>query len=229
MSPGTNGRGARCASLCALAVAVAAPAVAGGAPRPIPSRLVDGSSPPAVPAALRSLGGRLVMTRVRIGAVKEERGLVSTCPTPQSVGGSEPFAERIGANGRDVTFLLSSREVAACDRDPRARSLYGPWCGRAGWTVYGGRVSDPRLTVCTRRDGAAIAAFGWIDPIRGSRWIVVDQPGFREVYPVVGELPVRVETVAGIDAVRGAVFRTTQYDARGRLLAARKVAAVIAS
>jgi len=95
--------------------------------------------------------------------------------------------------------------------------------------VYGGRVSDPRLTVCTRPNGTPVVAFGWVNPVRHARWIVVDQPGFREVYPVAGRLPVRVATVSGIDTARGTVFRTTQYGARGVVLARRKVVAVIAS
>jgi hypothetical protein len=72
-------------------------------------------------------------------------------------------------------------------------------------------------------------AFGWINPVRHARWIVVDQPGFGEVYPVLGSLPVRVATVTGIETPRGTVFRTTQYDARGVVLAKRTVIAVIAS
>jgi len=203
--------------------------LAGASRSAIPRRLIDGSRPAPVPRALRAHGGTFVMTKLRVEKVKDARGLVSTCPSAARHASSRPLAERIGANGRDITFLLSSREIAGCDRSPRARALYGPWCGRAGWTVYGGRVSDPRLTVCARSNGTPVVAFGWINPVRHARWIVVDQPGFREVYPVAGRLPVRVATVSGIETARGTVFRTTQYDARGGVLAKRTVIAVIAS
>jgi hypothetical protein len=83
--------------------------------------------------------------------------------------------------------------------------------------------------VCYDRRKRSVIAFGWINPVRHARWIVVDQPGYREVYPVAAGLPVRVSTVSGLDRVGGATFHTAQYDNRGVLLVRRKVVASIAS
>jgi hypothetical protein len=85
------------------------------------------------------------------------------------------------------------------------------------------------LDVCTDRRARPVIAFGWINPVRRAKWIVVDQPGYREVYPVAAHLPVRVSTVSGLERRGGAVFRTAQYDAAGVLLVKRKVVASIAS
>jgi hypothetical protein len=73
-----------------------------------------------------------------------------------------------------------------------------------------------------------VAAFAWINAVRHTKWIVLDQPGYREVYPVAGPLPIRVSTRRGLDRGR-TVFRTAQYDAHGVLLVRRKVVASIAS
>jgi hypothetical protein len=74
-----------------------------------------------------------------------------------------------------------------------------------------------------------VIGFGWINPVRRAKWIVVDQPGYREVYPVAAGLPVRVSTLAGLQQTGGALFRTAQYDAAGVLLVRRRVVAAIAS
>ena len=72
-------------------------------------------------------------------------------------------------------------------------------------------------------------AFAWINPVRQAKWIVVDQSGYREVYPVAAGLPVRVSTVSDLRGPRSTVFHTAQYDAAGVLLVRRKVVAAIAS
>jgi hypothetical protein len=219
------GRGARTASLCGLAVALSLPCLArSGAP----TRLVDGSVPPSLPAALRAHGGALKMTRVRAGVVRSMRASLARCPQAPEAGGQYPVVERIGYHGRSVTFLVSRSVIAGCDRSPRARGVNGPWCGLAGWRFADHRVTDARLDLCYKSRGSPAAAFGWINPVRHAKWIVIDQPGYREVYPVAGGLPVRVSTVKGLGR-RPTVFGTAQYDARGVLLVRRKVVAVIAS
>lgn len=70
--------------------------------------------------------------------------------------------------------------------------------------------------------------FAWINPLRRTRWVVIDQPGYREVYPVAANLPVRVSTTVSKAGGR-AVFQTSQYDSHGVLLVRRKVVAAIAS
>jgi hypothetical protein len=72
-----------------------------------------------------------------------------------------------------------------------------------------------------------VVAFAWINPLPHAQWIVVDQPGYREVYQVAAHLPVRVSTVSGIGSPT--FFRTAQYDVHGVLLARRTVTASVAS
>lgn len=220
----TFGRGARCVSLCCAAALVAPFALSASRA----TKLVDGSPAPAVPTVLRPLGPTLVMTKVRVGTVGSLRAAMPGCPEARTSPRREPAVERIGVAGRSVTFLPSRTQVAGCDRNPQARRFSGPWCGSAGWFYGGGRVADPRLTICYRPSGAPLIAFGWINPLPHARWIVVDQPGYREVYPVAAGLPVRVSTVSGLGRLGGAIFHTSQYDRNGVLLAGRKVVASIA-
>ena len=219
-------RGARRASLCAC-VALAIPASAGAGHVAVPRHLVDGSVPPVVPKALRSQGGNFVMTKFRVQSKRQMRGLLGTCPSGPVLA-ARPIVERIGVNGRDITFLTAGSEIDGCDRNPQARAIHGPWCGSSGWIFRHGRVSDPRLDICSDRRGRPVVAFGWINPLAHAKWIVLDQPGFREVYPIAGSTPVRVSTASGIDAGSG-TFHTAQYDAQGVLLARQIVKAAIAS
>jgi hypothetical protein len=220
-------RGACTASLCALAASLAIPAIAGAAGATLPRHLIDGSVPQRVPKALRYQGRSFVMTKVRIANAKQIRRLLSTCPSGDQAKAAQSIVERIGVNGRDITFLPSRDEIAGCDRNPRARAIYAPWCSIAGWLFRRGRVSNARLGICFDRHQRSVVAFGWINPLPHAQWIVVDQPGFREVYPVAAHLPVRVSTVSEIGSPT--FFHTAQYDARGVLLARKTVTAAIAS
>lgn len=218
-------RGTRSASLCALVSALALSADAGAGHR---ITLIDGSRAPHVPKVLEARGPHLVMTKVRLGTVRSMRPSLTRCPDARTAERGAPVVERIGLNGRSVTFLVSRTEIAGCDRDPSARRFVGPWCGLAGWAYAGGRVGDPRLAICFDGRSKPLIAFGWINPVPRARWIVIDQPGYREVYPVAGGLPVRVSTVSGLGRAGAAVFHTAQYDRQGVLLVRRKVVAAIA-
>jgi hypothetical protein len=167
------------------------------------------------------------MTIVRLRRVKEIPRVVSSCVPGERLPGGEKVVERIGVNGRDITFLGLGSTIEGCDRNPRARGT--PWCGGAGWLFRRGRVSDARLTICQDRRGRPVVAFGWINPFPRTRWIVVDQPGFREVYRVAAHLPVRVSTVSGLSTARGVTFHFGQYDTNGVLLARGSVTAAVAS
>lgn len=169
------------------------------------------------------------MTRVRTERAKDISGLLEACVPGERLPATEAVVERIGVNGRDITFRGAATTVEGCDRAPRARSIAGPWCGRAGWKLEGGRVSDARLDLCTDRRARPVAGFAWINALPQARWIVVDQPGFREAYPVAGRLPVRVGTAVGLRNGRSARFRYAQYDARGVLLERRTLRPIIAS
>lgn len=166
------------------------------------------------------------MTKVAVRTKRQMGRVLGTCPSGPVLA-AKPVVERIGVNGRDITFLAAPSEIEGCDRNPRARAIHGPWCGSSGWDFRHGRVSDPRLDICTDRRERPVVAFGWINPLPHTRWIVVDQPGFREVYPVAAHLPVRISTVSRIGSPT--TFQTAQYDAHGVLLARRTVKAAIAS
>lgn len=59
----------------------------------------------------------------------------------------------------------------------------------------------------------------WIEPASESRYVVVDQGRYVEVYEPAGALPVRIATTTGveIDGSR-ATFELSEYDASGELL-----------
>jgi hypothetical protein len=216
-------RGALLAPLLILAI----PGVALAASSTSPRHLIDGSTPPVVPKALAAQDPAFVMTRVRVTTKSRLRPMVSACGGSERVALDSLVVERIGVNGRTITFPIPGSEIGGCDRNPRARPVQNPWCGGAAWILRRGRVSDARLDICTDRKGRPVVAFGWVNALPRAKWIVVDQPGFREVYPVAARLPVRVSTVSEMGSPT--TFHTAQYDANGVLLARKVVRASIAS
>jgi hypothetical protein len=170
-----GGRGSRSASLCPLLACLVAPALAGASDSA--HKLIDGSKPPSIPKVLRESGGRLTMTRVRAETVTSISGVLTHCPESDQALHPGRVIERVGVTGRSVTFLVDHTTIAGCDRSPRARSIFGRWCGASGWHFARGRLSDPRLDVCYDRRSRPVIAFGWINAVRRAKWIVVDQPG----------------------------------------------------
>ena len=208
------GRGA-VALLC-----LAAAATAGGA---APGRLEDGSAPGVVPASLRRLGHEIVITRLRLTSVGRLGRLARKCDPIDRLPAGRLVVDRVGVAGRTLTFANASGSIHGCDAAPGSSGT--PFCGISGRTPRDPR--DPGLTICQDRRGRPVAAFAWIGAVRDAAWLLVDQPGCREAYPVAAGLPVRVETVSIPD--QGNVrFHVSQYDRRGRLLARREVSAVVA-
>jgi len=208
------------ALLCGLVLAASAFAS-------VPRHLIDGSNMPTLPKVLREQGSNFVMTRVRVVSTRRVRRLLLACARDRRILSARNVVERIGVNGRSISFPTPDFGLEGCDRNPRARAIQKPWCGGSAWILRKGRVSDARLDICTDRSWNPVVAFGWINALPRAKWIVVDQPGFREVYPVAGRLPVRVSTVTEIGSPT--TFRTSQYDAQGVLLARKVVRASIAS
>ena len=173
--------------------------------------------------------GTFVMTKVHVLPGRRVKRLTANCAAGDGPGPGAPVVDRVGVRGRTITFRSRYSSIHACDGNPRARRIYPPWCGGAAWTLRNGRVSDPRLDLCYDKLSRPVIGFGWINPVRQAKWIVVDQPGYREVYRVAAGLPVRVSTGSGLGRLGSATFRTAQYDARGVLLVKRKVVAAIAS
>jgi hypothetical protein len=168
------------------------------------------------------------MTKMTVAPVDDLRATMVGCPEAREAAGRATVVVRIGLRARNVTFRVGRRKVVACDREPGAHAVSGPWCGLAAWDIAEGRVSDPRLSLCYGRHGSAVVGFAWIDPMPRARWIVVNQPGYREAYATGGGVPIRVSTVSGLARPHTAAFRFAEYDARGRLLARKVVVAAIA-
>ena len=133
---------------------------------------------------------------------------------------------RIGVSSETVTFRERSA-VAGCDTSRNAARDRERWCGGSFGRLFGGHLRDPRLDIadCRTPNGDPIA-FAWIEPRRGAEYVVVGQPGFAEVYPVVRGLPVRVATTSGIeyDPI-GAAFEVSEHDGAGRVLRAYRLTA----
>ena len=218
-----TGRGALLASLVVLILGGTAGAMVSWAPR----HLIDGSVSPSIPQALRAQDRTFVMTRVRVATAKELRRLMSACGGSEQASPRTVVVERVGVNGRTITFGTPGSGVVGCDRNPRARAVQKPWCGGSAWVLRRGQVSDARLDICYAKNQRPVVAFGWINALPAAKWIVVAQPGFKEVYPVAAHLPVRVSTVVEIGSPT--TFRTAQYDAHGVLLLRQVVRAAIAS
>jgi hypothetical protein len=209
------GRGAHLALLClATSVVMAAKA---------PRRLADGSAPPIVPAPLRRLGHEIVTTRLRVTSIGRLGRLARRCDPIDRLPAGQVVVDRVVVAGRSLTFATASGSIHGCDIAPGSSGT--PFCGISGRSRRDMR--EPGLTICQDRRGRPVAAFAWIGPLPATAWVVVDQPGFREAYPVAAGLPVRVETVSIRE--RGNVrFHVSQYDRRGRLLAREEVSAAVA-
>jgi hypothetical protein len=102
------------------------------------------------------------------------------------------------------------------------------WCAASTGTLYGGRLRDPRLTLCRPRRGAPVA-FIWVTPRPGARWIGIRRGRRTEVYRVAAGLPVRVSSDRNV-RIKGssATFYVRHYDARGRLILRQIVVARVA-
>ena len=90
-------------------------------------------------------------------------------------------------------------------------------------------MSDPRLDVlCLDRKRRHVGS-AFVNPVRGARWIAVDQGSYRELYPVAAGLPVRIASTRGVDYGRArATFVITQNGADGRVLARSRLLAQVA-
>jgi hypothetical protein len=71
--------------------------------------------------------------------------------------------------------------------------------------------------------------FAWVDPSESSRYLVVEQPGYAEVYEVAGDLPIRVTTTRGVRFEgASATFQILEHDAEGRLVRRYTLEAAVA-
>jgi hypothetical protein len=197
-------------------------AVAGCRGHGPPDALFDGTRPGTTPL----FSDDVVVSRVRVVFSSELPGFLRTrCPGLRE---SVELVQRAGVEGGSLTFRDPSEPgVLACDAAPGEYEL-APWCGVSAGRLYGGRLRDPRLDLCQSRDGR-LTGFVWIEPVRGAKWIAVDQGSYSELYEVAGDLPVRIASTRDVELEGSrASFDVTQYDGKGRELAKRRVEAAVA-
>lgn len=150
----------------------------------------------------------------------------ASCASAEAPTG--PVVERTGASGVSVTFFDGRRGVHACDATDLDRSRAERWCGHAFGRVVGARLRDPRLTViCRGADGEPIG-FAWVQPSDAAAYVVVQQPGYAEVYAVSGTAPVRVTTSDVNLTSSGATFSISEHAMDGTRLRSYDVEAQVA-
>jgi len=231
------GRHAREADLpTALAVLVGVVALAGcaGGDRR-PERLLDGSAPAPVPVELEGVQGPSVLTRVKIMRVADalvaSHRLRACLRIYRLTFRSDlPVVRRVGLTGESITVReAGGRYVDGCDDSPGPREGGRAWCGLATGRLFAGRLRDPRLSLgCRTRDDLPIG-FVWIEPGPGARYVMVDQPGYAEVYEVAAGLPVRVTTTTGVGVEESrATLDIAEHDEHGRLLRRARLEARVA-
>jgi hypothetical protein len=199
-----------------------------GSGRQAPTRLVDGSKPPAVAAALAGvehpLGTRLSLRRLSTLPQALRR---SCAALPRSRAGADPLvAIRTSRLGSSLSVVAAAGRIAyACDGLGAAQSRR--WCGATTGKIVHGRLLDPRLDLCS--SGRGIVAFAWLQPLPGARWIVVRDGDFSDVYERGGAIPMRVAIGHDVDLSRASArFRVSQYGYAGRLLASSAVEVAVA-
>lgn len=222
----------RLAALASLALALATASACGDG-EPAPRALVDGSRAPAPILELEDVGSPAYLTTVR---VLESRALDAAEDAAECVleeWGDRPVGpsvHRVGTQGESVTFLTASGHAAhSCDGAGRSHGGGRRWCGHASGRLTHGSLRDPRLELvgCSAGAGQPVA-FAWIEPAPRSRYVVIHERGFAEVYPTAAGLPVRVSTVAGVDIERSrAVFAVSEHGADGRVLRAYELTAYV--
>jgi len=192
-----------------------------------PAQLIDGT-PARRPsaAALEDFATDQIVTSIkvvdtrRVAPATRAAQCLRRARDHDAVG---PVVVRVGVNGESITFRDSSgRSLIACDRAAASGEGRVVWCGIAIGRLEDGRLQDPRLDLAGCRTAAADpVAFAWVEPGRATRYVMVRQPGFTEVYRVASGLPVRISTTSGIDReMSRASFQITEHDGDGRLLRA---------
>ena len=213
---------------CVGAVTVLAACGGTARTRP-PDRLLDGSQPPTLPGALRSLQGAVVSTKMRAVPARAGGPRLRACLvrfSPLRVQPTTLLVERVGLVSSSLTFRVGA-SVYGCDATAGPKELPGPWCGsevgRADPATF-----DPRLNILCRDKQRRLIGLAWIQPDTGVRYVIVREHGYSEAYTVVGRLPLRVPTSDVDPSTSSATFRVEQYDSHGRRLARRKLRAVVA-
>ena len=199
-----------------------------------PTQLADGAPARASPVVLEGVSHKAIATGLEVVPLARvsPRSALAGCLGRLSIDAPvTTIVVRTGALGRSVTVgTVSHRALYACDGRPAQGSGRAHWCGTAYGRLEHGRLLDPRLdlSACTDSSGRPLA-FAWVEPRDDARYVAVRQPGYTEVYPVRGRIPVRIATTAGVDLEGSrASFEISEHDARGRLLRAYELEASVA-
>jgi hypothetical protein len=199
-----------------------------------PTQLADGAPARASPVVLDGVSQKAIATELEVvplarvspgSALARCLGRLST-DTPVT-----KIVVRTGVLGRSVTVgTVSHRALYACDGRPAHGSGAAQWCGTAYGRVEHGHLLDPRLDLSACTDGGSRPlAFAWVEARDDARYVAVRQPGYTEVYPVRGRIPVRIASTTGVDLEGSrASFEISEHDARGQLLRAYELEASVA-
>jgi hypothetical protein len=199
----------------------------------VPSRLADGSDVAAPPVELEGVSTP-VLTSVRLISREVAPGssIYSCLQARRPARAVSPLVARVGVTTRTVTYRAASgRWLQGCDSSvDHDGQEEDAWCGGAAGRLYDGHLRDPRLNIaaCTTPEGDPVG-FAWVEPSDDSTYLVLEQPGYAEVFEVAGGLPIRIATTAGV-RVEGssATFELSEHDADGRLVRRYTLEAAVA-
>jgi len=200
----------------------------------VPRTLVDGSAVRAVRVTLEGVEQPAVLTSVVVVGAGElgaestagdcVRGRFGHSRAPGSV------VVRTGVSAGSVTFReASGLGLAGCIDSAGSRPDDRRWCGGAYGSLAAGRLNDPRLDIgCVNEDDEPIGSI-WVEPERRTRYVVLLQPGYAEVYESGADLPVRVASTSGVDLSRSrATFELLEHDRAGALVRRYRIEAFVA-
>jgi hypothetical protein len=219
--------------ISAVLVTISLAAAGCGGDRPSIGTLVDGSRAQPRPSALKTLEGKVVVTKAHRRTAGELERDGRACVRSFAPGLGIPTAavvvQRTGVRGVTLTFRdAHARFVLGCDRTLVPGENKATWCGHSAGEVFAGRLRDPRLNIGCRAPGNEPVGFLWIEPVAHARWLAIDEGSYTEVYEVVASLPVRVTTARVRTADSSAKVRLMQYDAGGSELTSFELSARVA-
>ena len=199
-----------------------------------PITLMNGAKPAEVPVDLEGVENPPVLTSVTVRRVDEIEGASAVATCLQQDGDDRPYGPivmRVGVSGESVTFRNRSRRgLYGCDNSQGAREEDRRWCGGAFGQLDGGHLRDPRLDMgaCTTSEGGLLG-FAWIESHLDTMYVVVEQPGYAEVYEVAGGLPVRVTTTTDVELEGSrAAFDISEHGSTGELIRRYRLEASVA-
>ena len=197
------------------------------------ARLVDGSTPPALPKALDIVERHAVATRVRVTRASELGARGQTCLRrlrPEfTIPRGTIVVERTGSLGASLTLRDDPQHVVlGCDRTGRPTGDEGLWCDRTVGRLFSGHLRDLRVDILCRSKAGTPIGFAWVEPAVGTRWIAVRSGGRSELYEVAAGLPIRVTTTDVAVETSSATFDLREYDAHGKEVRRQRLHAGVA-